>query len=561
VLTHLQIRNLAVIDEVELDLRSGFTVLTGETGAGKSMLVDALALAIGSRGDSTSIRPGAQRAEVLASFDITGRPDVAAWLRERDFDLASECQLRRVLTSEGRSRGYLNGQTVPIELLRDLGEQLVEICGQHAHQSLRQRPAQRSLLDAHGGHGALVAAMAEAHDAWRSADARLRALEGAGQDREARRELLEHQVRELQALNPQPGEPQALEQEHLLLTNRERIARGLIACLNSLYDAEQSAAQDDIGVSRREIGALLMLDPLLAPAAALLEQAQIQVIEAADLLRERLTALEHDPARQDQIETRLAAVQDLARKHRVPAEDLPARTHALAEELAALSGGESQLPGLRDTVAERRADMLAAASQLSAARRKAARSLAKAVTGQLAGLGMPSGQFTLKLDELPAEQIGPGGAEQVEFLVSTNPGHPPGPISRVASGGELSRLSLAIQLTAMTALGTPTLVFDEVDAGIGGGVAEIVGQSLKSLSHSRQVLCVTHLPQVASQADQHLVVNKVNAAGQTRTIIATLDAGSQVEEIARMLGGVKITERTRAHASEMLASARRRRAS
>ncbi len=561
-LTHLQIRNLAVIDEVDLDLEPGFTVLTGETGAGKSMLVDALALALGERADSSSVRPGAQRAEILATFDITNRRDIAAWLRERDLDIdrAAECQLRRVVTSEGRSRGYLNGQTVPIEMLRDLGEQLVEICGQHAHQSLRHRAAQRALLDAHGGHDALVAAMAAAHGAWRTADTRLRALDGSRREREARCELLRHQVRELQALNLQPGEPEALEQEHRLLANRERIASGLDVCLTRLYDAEHSAAHDDIGASRRELGALSELDPLLAPAAALLEQTEIQVAEAVELIRKRLAALEHDPSRQEEIEARLAAVQDLARKHRVRPEELPARAEAMANELAALIGSESHTAELRDQVAERRHAMLAAAARLTDARRQAVRSLAKAVNENLARLGMPSSEFAVRLEDLPAERPGPGGAEQVEFLVSTNSGHPPGPISRIASGGELSRLSLAIQLTAMTALGTRTLVFDEVDAGIGGGVAEIVGQSLKRLSRGTQVLCVTHLPQVASQADGHLAVSKFSTGGQTRTAIKVLDTEARVEEIARMLGGVRITERTRAHASEMLATARRRRA-
>jgi DNA repair protein RecN (Recombination protein N) len=559
-LTHLQIRNLAVLDEVELELGQGFTALTGETGAGKSMLVDALALALGERADSSAVRSGADRAEINASFDISSRADISVWLQERDFDASADCQLRRVVTSEGRSRGYLNGQSVPLETLRDLGEQLVEICGQHAHQSLRQRGAQRALLDAHGRHDALLGAMSAAHAAWSAVEAERDALSNATQDREARRELLAHQVRELTALNLQPGESEALELEHRLLANRERIATGLNTVLLRLHDAEQSSAQDTVGVSRRELDVLARLDPLLEPATDLLQQAAVQIQEAAEMIRRRLAALEHDPAHQTEVESRLATVQELARKHRIRPDELPARTALLMAELERLTGSDARLEQLGQQASRLRREMLTAAAQLSRARQAAASSFAAAVTAHLRKLGMPHAEFQVHLAAAPEHQLSAAGAEQVEFMATTNAGQSVGPVTRVASGGELSRLSLAIQAVAMTAHGTPTLIFDEVDAGIGGGVAEIVGQSLKTLSHARQVLCVTHLPQVASQAQQHIVISKISAGGTTRTTIRHLKGRERVEEIARMLGGLKITDRTRAHAREMLASAERRRA-
>lgn len=559
-LSHLQIRNLAVLDEVDLEFASGLTVFTGETGAGKSMLVDALALALGARADAAVVRPGAQRAEIIATFDIAGRADIAAWLRDRDLDATPECQLRRIVTSEGRSRGYLNGQSVPLEALRELGEQLVEICGQHAHQSLRHRSAQRALLDGHGGHEALLAATAAAHAAWKTAESARRACEVRGEDREARCELLSHQLRELEALNLQPGEIAILEGEQRLLANRERIATGLGAALLRLYDAEHSAAQDDVAASRRELELLGDLDSGLVAVAALLEQAQIQIAEAAETIRHRLASLEHDPARQEHIEARLSAAYELSRKHRVPVEELPARARDLAAELQRLSDGQTRLAELAAEAAERRQSLVRAAAALSRARLKAARSMARDVTTRLHQLGMPDARFEVRVQPLPDEELGASGADEVEFLVTTNPGIDPGPVSRVASGGELSRLSLAIQVVAMAAHGTPTLIFDEVDAGVGGRVAEIVGQSLKSLSSGRQVLCVTHLPQVASQADRHLGLSKHSDGAHTRTEVRLLTGRERVEEIARMLGGLRITDKTRAHAGEMLAMAGERRA-
>lgn len=559
-LTRLHVRNLAVLDEVEIELAGGFTVLTGETGAGKSMLVDALALALGERADSQAVRSGAQRAEVTAVFAVGHASPAGRWLAERDLATDEECQLRRVVTSEGRSRAYVNGQPVPVEQLRELGSQLVEICGQHAHQSLGLRSAQRDLLDAHGRHGNLVAAFAASLGDWRAAEAERETLARTRREREDRLDLVRFQLRELEALALQPGEIEELERERTLLANVGRISSGLATALERIYDADEGCANDQIGVALRELEVLAGLDPRLADAVTALEASRIHLGEAAEALRRRLAGIEHDPARQDEVESRLATVRDLARKHRVEPAALCGLTGALAAEAARLSASDARDADIAREAAERRAAAERAAEALRAARRDAAGSLAEAVTANLRKLGMPGAALAVRVDAVPLEQAGPAGADQVEFLISTNAGQAPGPVARVASGGELSRLSLAVQLVALAERGPATLIFDEVDAGVGGRVAEIVGTSLKHLSARRQVLCVTHLPQVASLARHHFAVAKQAKAGATRTTITALDGDDRVEEIARMLGGVRITERTREHAREMVSVGRGRRA-
>jgi DNA repair protein RecN (Recombination protein N) len=559
-LTHLLVRNLAVLDEVEVEFAGGFTALTGETGAGKSMLVDALSLVLGERAESSAVRQDAPRAEITAAFDCTDRPDLQQWLTSHDLDAEkaqAECRVRRVVTTEGRSRAYINDQPVALETLREFGEQLVEICGQNAHQSLRHRATQRELLDGHGDHSALVDACKAAHERCASIEAernRLRLLRAEG---DARRDLLSHQVEELLALRPLPGELAALEQDHNLVTHRTRIAEGLQFALSRLDDDEHAAAGDAIAAAIREVAALTDLDRELAPANELLEQAGIQLREAVDLIRRRVEALEFDPEHAAAVEERLAALQAAARKHRVDPGELARHTERLQGELAAITGAGDRLDSLEEQYAQARSELRSAATRLSAARRQAAKSLAAAVTANLHRLGMPQSAFRVDLQPLAGAEITANGADQIEFLIAPNPGQAAGPLARIASGGELSRISLAIQLVAMTRRTAATLIFDEVDAGVGGGVAEIVGIGLRKLSSQRQVLCVTHLPQVASQADQHFVVRKVVRADKTRTSLDSLEGAARVEEIARMLGGLKITSRTRAHADEMLKAHRR----
>lgn len=555
-LAQLHIRNLAVIDEVELDFTAGFAVLTGETGAGKSILFDALDLCLGGRADAGAIRSGTTRAEVSALFVLSGQPALLDQLREQDLDEGDECQLRRVIGADGRSRGYVNGRSVPLQVLRELGERLVDICGQQAHQSLRQRAAQRALLDAHGGHQAQGTAVARAHAAWQQEAARLDTLANRSADTESRASLLRHQVDEIEALDPQPGELARLEQERLVVSHAARLIEGLNMALFRLDEQEGAAALDGVSASRRLLDELNRYDPALAQPLALLGEAEIQLQEAVAALRDRLHGLEHDPARQEQLEDRVAALRELSRKHRTEADALPALRERLALELAGLDSSEEHLKALEASCTALRKTLAREAAALSKARARAAVALANAVNRNLAELGMPAARFSVRLDPLPDGDITAQGAERVEFLVSTNPGQAAGPVARVASGGELSRLNLAIQVSALGNKDIPTLLFDEVDAGIGGGIAEIVGGKLRELSAHAQVLCVTHLPQVASQATRHYRVSKAVQDGQTRTSVELLDDAGRLEEIARMLGGLKITAQTRAHAREMLQAAR-----
>ena len=556
-LAHLHIHDLAVVDEVELELKPGFNVLTGETGAGKSILVDALALALGERADSRAIRAGADRCEITAGFDLSDRPELSDWLRQNDLDNDDDCILRRVVTAEGRSRGYVNGHAVPMQTLKSLGEQLVDICGQQSHQSLRHPRVQRDILDHTGGLGALLATMREAFEQWQTARAELDALTGNQQDRLARQDLLSYQVGELQSLGLQAGEFESLEKEHLRVANSGRIAEGVSMALNQLYEADAGTAQAAISSAKQQLAALAELDPQLEAAVQMLAEAEILVSEAAATLREQTQRLEHDPQRLAELEQRIASIHELARKHRIDAAGLPELAARLATELGQLDGSDARLTELSDQTEQAEERVYATARQLTDERHKAAVALDEKVTANMQALGMPGGEFKVDLQATAAP--GAAGAERIEFLVAANPGHSSGPLARVASGGELSRVSLAIQVVAMAAEAIPTLIFDEIDAGVGGGVAEIVGNCLQELSGQRQVLCVTHLPQVASQANHHLRVTKISDGVSTRTSVNALTSAERVEEIARMLGGVEITPRTRAHAKEMLNASHARR--
>ena len=554
VLTHLRIRNLAVIDEIDVELLPGLTVLTGETGAGKSILVDALGLALGARAGADAVRPRTQRAEIAASFEIDAHSPAAAWLTTNDLDEEDHCLIRRIVTAEGRSRGYINGNPVSMQMLRELGAELVDICGQQAHQSLLRRSVQQQILDQHGGHAELVGAVAERYRVWREAEAERGALTRAQQEREARVELLSYQVDELRALGLEPGEPEALEQAQRLAANQAHIAEGANDALSRIYEDDQFSAQNAISRSQQELDELAEFDPRLSPIAALLTQAEIQVTEAADGLRAYLGGLESDSGQLQDIEARLAAVHELARKHRVAAAELPATLERLHSELEQLQQFDERLQILAEQTETLQSAYREAAAELSAARRKAATSLEAEVNGNIQQLGMPAGRFFVALDPPPNQPAkdSPTGYDRIEFNVALNPGHPPGALAKVASGGELSRVSLALQVAAADADTTETHIFDEVDAGIGGSVAEIVGSRLRELGLRTQVLCVTHLAQVASQGHQHLRINKLSDGNTTRTTIRPLAPAERVEELARMLGGVKITDRTRAHAAEML---------
>ncbi|MBS0364220.1 MAG: DNA repair protein RecN [Proteobacteria bacterium] len=556
-LTHLQIRDFAIIDSVELELRSGLTVLTGETGAGKSILVDALQLLAGGRAGAEVIRHGAERAEVSGSFNLAHAPrELPRWLEEQSISSSDELILRRVVGSDGRSRAYLNGQAVPVQTLREAGSLLIDIHGQHEFQSLTRAAEQRELLDAFGGLTPLTERVGIVHRDWLERLNRTLELESRAHDREAKLELLRYQAQELAALGLQPGEIAALTEEHARLNNRGRLAAGVHTALGELYENEPTSAHAAVSRAQQALRGIAELDPRLAAVLPLLEEASIQVREAARELERYRDGLELDGSRQDQVERRLAAVEELARKHRVAAADLQGRTQALGAELQALERADGDLALLRRELAEALQSYRDRARDLSARRLTAARNLSEDISARMQTLGMAGGRFEADVRQDGNADPTRHGIDSIEFRVSANPGSPPRALGKVASGGELSRLSLAVQVS-YAAQEARCMVFDEVDAGIGGAVAEIVGRELRALGARGQVLCVTHLPQVACQAHYHLRVTKSSDGRSTRTSLTTLSAPERVEELARMLGGVQVTARAREHAQEMLDAAAR----
>ena len=552
-LSHLQIRDFAIIDAVELELKSGLTALTGETGAGKSILVDAVMLAIGGRAGGDSVRHGAERAEITATFDITGNAGALAWLAEQALDADGELMLRRVIGADGRSRAYVNGQLQPLAQLRVLGDLLIDIHGQQEFLTLTRRDTQRTLLDEHGRHAALLEPVARLAGLYRAIDARCNELTIAASERDARLDLLRYQQKELEGLGLKPGEVADLLSEAQRLANRGRLAEAAQVALGLLYEGDGEDALARAGRAAAALRAAIELDARLAPVGALIEEALIPLREAGRELGGYLESLEVDPKRQEFIEQRIASIEQLARKHRVPAAELALQLGRLNEEIATLESAESQLAGLEAARTRLAKEYRAAAELLSAARGTAASALGEAVTELMRVLGMPGGVFEVKVASPADAPLDANGLDTIEFLVSANPGQPPKPIARVASGGELSRISLAVQVAAANeSSGRLCMIFDEVDAGVGGAVAEMVGRQLRALGARGQVLCVTHLPQVAGQADQHVRVAKLTDGRSSRTSLAALGRDERVEELARMLGGVEITSTAREHAREML---------
>jgi DNA repair protein RecN (Recombination protein N) len=550
-LTQLLIRDLAIVTTLELELNGGLTALTGETGAGKSILIDALGLALGERADNGMIRAGSERAEVTAVFDIGDQASVGAWLQEQELDDGAECILRRSLNREGRSRAYINGRPVPLQQLQALGGLLVEIHGQHAHQSLLKSQHQRHLLDAYGGHLALARETATHFKAYQKSRKEFEALVAAASDRASRLDLLQYQQNELTTLGLSLEELSTIDQEQRRLSHLDQLRQQCSEIVNGLDEREPSM-RSLLTRYLAQLSEMQRLDDTLKEPREMLEGALIQVDESLAFLQGYLSDLELDPAALQAVEERLEAIHDTARKYRVAPETLPQRLTEIEQELNQLEHADIELAALEKQLTEQQDSYQDSATKLSKARRKAAKRLGEEISQGMQNLGMQGGVFSVALSPLAEEKAGAGGLEAVEFQVSANPGMPLQPLSRVASGGELSRISLAIQVSTIRYSETPTLVFDEVDVGIGGGVAEIVGQMLRTLGGSRQILCVTHLPQVAAQAMHHLQVSKSSSKQETRTRIAPLEQEQRIEEIARMLGGVKITDQTLAHAREMV---------
>ena len=552
-LRQLHIRDFALVESLDLEFGSGMSVISGETGAGTSILIDAIGLLLGDRADANVVRYGAERADLSAVFEVRELPKVHAWLSANQLERGGECILRRVINNQGRSRAYINGVPQPLQNLRELGEQLLDIHGQHAHQTLLQRELQRDLFDTHTGSSSLRQQVRESFSHWQALDQQLQRLAQADAQRDARLDLVRYQIGELERLGLQPGEWEQIEQEHTLLAHAGERLNHTQQVLQQLYEQEEHSADALLGQGLDQLEELLSLDPNLAPIYELLQSAAITLREGCQELRRYSRQIELDPERLAWLEQRLADVQTLARKYRVAAEQLPQRLQALQRELSELDASDDRVAELQQQRAQAWQSYQQLAQQLSAARQQQAEPFAHAVSAVIQRLGMPGGRLALQLT--PLAQPGRYGLEQIEFWVSANPGQPLRPLHKVASGGELARISLAIQVIAADANPLPTLIFDEVDTGIGGAVAEVVGQQLRKLAHSRQVLCVTHLPQVAAQAHQHLQVQKVQRADNTYSTVHLLNPTARLQELARMLGGVELTEATLQHAREMLSRA------
>jgi DNA repair protein RecN (Recombination protein N) len=551
-LTRLQVRNFAIIDHIEVEFGAGMTVLTGETGAGKSILVDALGLVLGERGGTGLVRTGAARAEFSAEFDVSAQPEAKNWLVAQALDADDDCLLRRVIGEDGRSRAFINGNAVPLQSLKELGEKLLDIHGQHFHQSLGRRDVQRDLLDHFGALQASRLSTAAAFADWQTLLERLERLEEGEADRTARLELLAFQTRELEGLGLLPDEFDSLQAERQRLKMSGVLVEGVTRALQSIYDDEAANAQSLLATALHELASVSAIDTRLDAVGTMLQEASIQVSEAADALHRYSDSLDMDPARRDWVEERLDAILAVARKHRVEPNELPELHRRLLAQLEELSNAEATGARLAKDATQAKAKYLKEAALLSRGRGQTAAAFAAQVTEAMHGLGMPGGIFEVSLSPVDVSDARAWGLENVEYLISANPGQNPMPLAKVASGGELSRMSLSIQVIASDGSAIPTMVFDEVDSGVGGGVAEMIGRRLKGLGATRQVFCVTHLAQVASLSDHHFRITKLSDGKSTRTEIAELGKQERVEEVARMLGGVKITKRTRAHAAEML---------
>jgi len=559
-LTSLQVRDFAIVDRISVDFEPGMTVLTGETGAGKSILVDAVGLVLGERGSAQLVRDGAKRAEFSAAFDVTALPLVRDWLEEQALDQDDDCLLRRVIGADGRSRAFINGNAATMQQLKSLGERLLDIHGQHFHQSLGRRPVQRDLLDHFGDLFDRRHTTAAAYDRWQTLQDRLDSLRTADADRASRLDLLEFQLHELDALDIKDDEYADLHAERQKLKHSGALADSVVTALQRLSEEDSANAISMLAEASRSIEAVVDFDEELRSVVELLENATIQLAEAVDVLQRYGDSIDMDPARRDWVEERLDAMQSVARKHRVAAEDLPVLTGNLRAEHDEFTHAEERGAELEQEVAESKTAYRKLAGELSRARKRAAKEFSASVTDAMGGLGMPGGVFAVNITTLADDAARPWGIDDIEFVISANPGQPVMPLSRVASGGELSRMSLAIQVIASDGSVIPTMIFDEVDSGVGGSVAEMVGRRLREVAASRQVLCVTHLPQVASLADQHFRISKVSDGKATRTGVAILTREERIEELARMLGGVEITQKTIDHAAEMLDGAKRKRA-
>ncbi len=554
-LDSIVINNFTIIDRNHIEFNPGMTALTGETGAGKSILLDAIKLVLGDRADSDTVKSGADKADITVGFDLTSREQARHWLKQNELDNDGECLIRRVVQANGRSKAFINGTPATLNQLKILGEMLVDLHGQHEHQSLQKPLVQQQLLDGMLADQDLLTETRYRFAEWKQlAELKAQALDQSA-EKQQRIDLLKLYTRELQELDLKVGEFQDLQDEYNRLSHAGQIMQSMSSIIGDLYEQEDFNIQSRLSACSLLLQQLTELDSSLGEPDELLKNALIQIEEAASELRSYHDNIDLDPARLDWLNNRINEAQGLARKHQLDADQLPEFMQNLELELEQLQLSEQDIEKIDERLNAAEQQYLSSARQLSDMRKETALKLSGQISAEMQTLGMQGGQFEIQLtrDENP-QHFSRDGVDKIVFLVSANPGQPLKPMSRVASGGELSRISLAIQVILSESSLIPTLIFDEVDSGIGGGIAEVVGRKLRQIALNRQVFCVTHLPQVASQAHHHYQVTKTKTDSTTTTEVVTLDQQQRLEEIARMLGGMTITNQTRAHAQEMLDS-------
>jgi len=554
-LTHIHIWNFAIVEALDIELESGLSVLTGETGAGKSILLDALGLALGDRADSTVIRHGESRAEISVTFDTSNSANAEEWLKEHELDSEHECIIRRTVSEKGPSKAFINGKPATVQQLRELAEMLVDLHGQHEHQSLMKADVQQQLLDDYAAHSNLVKKVSTSFKEWNKLNTEFNKLNTAKNEQDHRLDLLRYQVKELETLNVQVGESEKLDIEYKRLSNASQLLQTTEQTLHAIEESDKGSISQQLNHFTSELQQLGKTDNKLNDIAGLLDNAMIQINEASSELHQYIDNLEMDPQRLSYLDERIGTIHNLARKHQVTPDELPALFEKIQKELDSIENADGHLEQLQKDITITAKAYTQAANNLSKSRMKAANDLSSKVSENMQELGMEGGEFKVALNTYDTNSFHANGNEQVEFLVSANPGSPAKSLSKVASGGEISRISLAIQVIAAESTRIPTLIFDEVDVGIGGRVAEIVGLKLKQLASHRQVICVTHLAQVAALGEHHLQVSKQSDSAATISQINYLDKQRRVEELARMMGGIEITEQTLSHAKEMLSKA------
>ena len=550
-ITQLTINNFAIVEQLLVDFTTGMTAITGETGAGKSIAIDALGLCLGNRSDASAIRNGANRVDISASFVLDDTPAAHSWLTENQLDEGNECILRRVINQDGRSKAFINGRAVPISQLKDLGQMLIQIHGQHEHQRLLRSDYQQILLNHYMNEPTLLSQMQQAYKQWKSADQAYQQYQASKQERDAHLQLLQYQLKELNEFSPIDGEYQLIDEEYKKLSNSEQLINLSQQSIMLLDEADEYNVNNMLNSVKQSIHELVTLDPSLNDILTMLEEASIQIKEASYELRHYSESLELDPARVMQLEQRLSKQIALARKHHVSPEALPELHQNLLNEFKQINQQDEQGEQLQEEIKKYQQIALKLATKLHQKRLTVSKTLAKKVMAIMHELSMPNGQFSIDVvfDE---NRLSEDGADQVCFLVSTNAGQEAQPLAKVASGGELSRIALAIQVLTAQKMDTPALIFDEIDVGISGPTAAKVGQLLRQLGESTQVITVTHLPQVAGQANQHYFVSKQTTGKQTSTDMQKLDKNGRINELARLLGGDKITDATLANAKELL---------